>query len=206
MTHELEAWLRRATRHLSRDSAAQVRNEIQEHFDAARANAMERGVSCDEAERQALEALGDARAANLQYRKVLLTSREARLLHEGNWEARVVCSRRWLILVGALLLGTGFYFANSNAMARLLLVGGMSMGLLFFAAFLPVYTPARGRVFRGVKWLVLAGILLLAFWPMTLRWSALMFSCVWPVVWVEWSRASIRRKLPVAKWPKQLYL
>lgn len=206
MTHELEAWLGQATRHLSRDSAAQVRSEIQEHFDAARANAMECGASCDEADRQALEALGSARAANRQYRKVLLTSGEARLLHEGNWEARAVCSRRWLILVGALLLGAGFYVANSIAMARLLLVGGMSMGLLFFAAFLPVYTPARSRVFRGVKWLALAGILVLAFWPMTLRWSALMFSCVWPAVWVEWSRASIRRKLPVAKWPKQLYL
>ena len=84
MTHELETWLGQATRHLSRDSAAQVRNEIQEHFDATRANAMEHGASCDEADRRALEALGSARAVNRKYRKVLLTSGEARLLREGN--------------------------------------------------------------------------------------------------------------------------
>ena len=206
MTNELETWLRQATRHLSRDAAAQVRSEIQEHFEAGRESMLERDATRDEADHQALAALGDAKAANRQYRKVLLTSAEARLLREGNWEARAVCSRRWLIAVSALLVGVGFYLANSTAMARLLLVGGMGMGLLFVAAFLPVYTPARSRIYRGVKWLVLAGILLLAFWPMTLRWSGLLFSCVWPIAWVEWTRGSIRRKLPVEKWAKQLYL
>ena len=206
MTMEFEAWLTQATRNLSRDAAAQVRDEIQEHYDAARESAMERGASGDEADGIALAALGDGKAANRQYRKVLLTSGEARVLREGNWEAGVVCSRRWLILVSALLAGIGFYLADSIAMSRVLLVGGTGKGLLFFGAFLPVYTPARSRIFRGVKWLVLVGILLLAFWPMTLRWSGLLFSCLWPIAWVEWTRASIRRKLPVTKWPKQLYL
>ena len=206
MTMQLEIWLKRATRHLSRDAAAQVRREIGEHYDAALECATARGVSFEEADCLALAALGDARSANRQYRKVLLTSSEARLLRQGNWEARAVCSRRWVLPVSVWLAAIGLYLAGSIVMARVLVVGGTAIGVIFFATFLPVYTPARGRVFRGVKWVMLAVILLLAFSPLTLRWSGLLFSCVWPVAWIEWTRASIRRKLPVEKWPKQLYL
>ena len=206
MTMQLEMWLKRATRHLSRDASTQVRREIGEHYDAAVESSMASGSSVDDANRLAIAALGDAGTANRQYRKVMLTSREARMLREGNWEARAVCSRRWVLPVSAWLAAIAFYFAGSVAMARLLLVGGAAIGVIFFATFLPVYTPARSRVYRAVKWVMLAVILLLAFSPLTLRWSALLFSCVWPVVWIEWTRASIRRKLPVAKWPKQLYL
>ena len=107
---------------------------------------------------------------------------------------------------GAVLAGLGFYVAGATAVAQVLLVGGLGTGMLFSATFLPVYTPDRGRVFRLVKWTVLARILVLAFWPMMLQWSWLLFSCAWPMAWAEWSRASIRRKLPIEKWPKQLYL
>lgn len=212
MTAEFETWLAQATRHLSRDASAQVRIEIREHYDAARENAMERGSNCEEAARVALEALGDARTANRQYRKVLLTAGEARVLREGDWEAKVVCSgtwRKWLMLAipaGVLLSGIGFAFANKAAVAQVLLVGGIGMSLLCAAMFLPLYTPRRSRVFRVVKWLVMVGILVIAFWPTVLQWSWLLFSCLWPVAWVEWTRGSIRRKLPVEKWPKQLYL
>jgi hypothetical protein len=212
MTKELEIWLRQATRHLSRKAAAQVRNEIGEHYDAARQGAMERGCGGAESDRVALEALGDARAANRQYRKVMLTSGEARLLREGNWEAAAVCNRawlKWLLLAmpaSALLAGIGLLLFGATVLPRILLVGGMGIGLLFAASFLPVYTPARSRVFRIVKWIMLTALLALAFWPMTPQWSWLMFSSLWPVVWIEWKRVSIRRKLPVSKWPKQLYL
>ena len=212
MTMAFETWLGQATRHLSRDAAAQVRSEIQAHYEAARESAMERGARSEEAERLALAALGDAKAANRQYRKVLLTAGEARLLREGNWEAGAICSRTWLkwvllaIPVGALLAGIGFSLAGAGAMARVLLVGGLGMSLLFVAPFLPVYTPARSRIYRVAKWLVLAAILVVAFWPALLQWSWLLLSCMWVTAWVEWTRISIRRKLPVEKWPKQLYL
>ena len=39
-----------------------------------------------------------------------------------------------------------------------------------------------------------------------LKWSWLLFSCLWPLAISEWTRASIRRKLPIAAWPKHLYL
>jgi hypothetical protein len=208
----LDSWLKQATRHLSKDSAAQVRTEIQDHYASARETAMGDGATVDEADRLALTALVDAKAANCQYRNVLLTSAEARMLREGNWEARAVCSRPWLkwlllaVPAAALLAATALFLTGAISTARVLLVGGIGMGLLFAAPFLPVYTPSRGRLFRRVKWVVLIGMLVLAFGPDALKWSWLPASCLWPMAWIEWTRISIRRKLRVAEWPKQLYL
>lgn len=208
----LESWLTQATRHLAEDSIAQVRTEIQEHYESAREAALSNGATADEADRLAVADLGDAKTANCQYRNVLLTSSEAAMLREGNWEANAVCSRpwlRWLLLampVAALFAATILFLTGATALARTLLVGGIGIGFLFATPFLPVYTPSRGRIFRRVKWVVLLAILLLAFGPDTLKWFWLLFSCLWPMFWIERTRVSIRRKLPVAEWPKQLYL
>jgi hypothetical protein len=208
----LDSWLNQATRKLSNDSTVRVRSEIQEHYESAREAAMSNGATADEAERAALTALGDAKAANCQYRTVLLTSAEARLLREGNWEARAICSRpwlKWLLLampVVALFGAIAFFLKGASAAGSDLLAGGIGVGILFAAPFLLVYTTTRARVFRFVKWSVLLGILGFAFWPDTLKWSWLLFSSLWPVVWIEMMRSSIRRKLPVAQWPRQLYL
>jgi hypothetical protein len=208
----LDSWLKQATRRLSTDSATQVRTEIQEHYESQREAAMSSGATAEEADRLAVTALGDAKAANCQYRNVLLTSAEARMLREANWEARAVCSSPWLkwllpaIPVAALSAATAFFLTGAIELARVLLVGGITMGLLFAAPYLPIYTPSRGRVFRSVKCVLLIGTLVLAFGPNALQWSWLLASCLWPLVWIEWTRISIRRKLPVADWPKQLYL
>lgn len=208
----LDSWLNRATRHLSKDSLAQVRTEIQEHYESAREAAIESGATADEADRLALADLGDAKAANRQYRRVLLTSAEARMLREGSWEARAVCSRPWLkrlllaMPVAALFAAAALFLTGSITVAWALLVGGIGIGLLVAAPFLPVYTPSRGRIFRVVKWVVLLSMFGLAFGPDTLKWSWLLFSCLWPMGWIEWTRVSIRRKLPVAEWPRHLYL
>jgi hypothetical protein len=212
VTTELETWLKQATRHLSRDSIAQVRREIQDHYESAREARMSSGSTAAEADRLAVTALGDAKAANRQYRSVLLTSGEARMLRESAWEARAVCSGawlKWLLLampVAALLAATTLFLTGAVTVARVLLVGGIGMGLLFAASFLPIYTPSRGRAFRFVKWVVLLGILGFAFGPDALKWSWLLASCLWPMAWIEWTRVSIRRKLPVPKWPRHLYL
>ena len=208
----LEAWLKRAAYGLSTASAAKVRTEIQEHYESAREAAIGSGATACEADHQAVIALGDPKTANCQYRSVLLTTAEARMLRSGNWEARAICSRRWLKLllvtipVVALFAAAILFLTGASAVARVLLVGGVGMGLMFLAPFLPVYTPSRGRIFRRVKWVVLTGMLVLAFGPNALKMSWLMASCLWPMAWIEWTRVSIRRKLPVAEWPKQLYL
>jgi hypothetical protein len=212
MTTELQMWLKQATRHLSRDSAAQVRIEIHEHYQASRDAAMGAGSTSEEADRLAIAALGSAKTANRQYRSVLLRSAEASLLREGNWEARAVCSRPWLktllatMPAAALLAAAAFSFFGGSDIARILLAGGIVMGFLFSAPFLPLYTPARGRAFRVVKWLALSVVVGVAYQGIALKWSWLIFSGLWPLVWTEWTRFSIRRKLPVAQWPRQLYL
>jgi hypothetical protein len=127
MTPDFDSWLQQATRSLAKDSVAQVRTEIQEHYQSAREDAISGGASQDEANRMALNALGDAKVANMQYRRVLLTASEARLLQQGNREAGVVCSiswRQWLLLAISLiaLLAAGGFFglAGSGRAASLL--------------------------------------------------------------------------------------
>jgi hypothetical protein len=210
--NSLERWLEQATRCLSVESAAQVRSEIREHYEAARETAMSRGASADDAERLAVAALGDAKVANRQYRKVLLTVREAQMLRTGNREARAICSRpwlQWMLLaapVVALVAALAFFMNGDSALARALVVGGIMMGVVFAGPFLPVYTASRARVYRVAKWTLLAATFWLAFGADALKYSWLIASCLWIPVWTEWTRVLIRRKLPIAEWPKQLYL
>jgi hypothetical protein len=205
----LETWLKRATCRLSADSTAQVRIEIQEHYELAREEALTTGAVPAEAARRALASLGDARAANRLYRKVMLTKAEARLLRETSWEARVLCSEyRWLlpIPVAGLCASLWFLATGQTYLALMLLVGAGGLGLLVSSPLLPIYTPSRARIFRGVRWAWLIAILLLAAWPDILKESWLLAACLWPIAWVEGTLLSLRRKLPVAAWPRQLYL
>jgi hypothetical protein len=211
-TTGLDSWLQVATRRLAKNSATQVRSEIQEHYESAREAAMNNGATVDEADRLAVAALGDPKTANCQYRNVLLTSAEARLLGQGNWEARAICSRPWLkwfllaTPVAALIAAGELFLRGAHTTAWTLLVGALGLAFLFAAPFLPIYTPSRGRVYRVAKWVVLPAMLGLAFWPDTLKWSWLLITCLWMIARIEVTRVSIRRKLPVAQWPKQLYL
>ncbi len=209
---DLEGWLRQATRHLSKDSASQVRAEIQEHYESAREVALSNGAAAEEADRSAVAALGDAKTANCQYRNVLLTSAEAKLLREGQWESRAICSRPWmkgvlLALPAAALWASAALFLNGkNELARTLLVGGLALLVAFGVPFLPIYTPARARIFRRAKYVLLLAMFTLIFGKNVLDWSWLLACSVWPLFWIEWTRTSIRRKLPVSRWPRHLYL
>jgi hypothetical protein len=193
----LDSWLNRATRHLSKDSAAQVRTEIREHYESAREAAVGGGATEDEADRSALAALGDAKAANRQYRKVLLTSYEARMLRDATRQS-AVCFPPWLkwwlraTPVGILLMAVALLFLEGGidqALVTMLICGGLAA-----SPFLPVYAPARGRIFRRIKWAAMIGMFGLAFWPNAHQWYWALLSC--PLIWIEWTRASIRRKLP----------
>ena len=194
------------------DSIAQVRKEIGEHYESAREAAIADGSSAEEADRIAVMALGDAKMANCQYRQVLLTSAEARLLREGKWEARAICSRpwlKWLIVAVPVVLveaAATLYFHGKVEVARDLLFAGIGMSPLFAALLLPINTPLRGRVFRYGKWVAMTLAFVLLSGPEALKWSWLLISCIWLIGRTEWTRASIRRKLPVSAWPRHLYL
>ena len=209
---QLDLWLNQATRHLSRDSAAQVRAEIQEHYQSAREAALAGGATTEESITSAISALGDPKTANCQYRNVLLTSAEARLLRQGQREAEAVCSRIsikiFLLAMPAVALwsSAALFLRGSNELARTLLVGGVALLVAFGAPFLPIYTPTRSRIFRRIKYIALAVTFALVFGKDALSWTWLLACTVWPIFWIESTRTSIRRKLPVARWPKHLYL
>lgn len=204
----LDAWLKRATCRLSAESREQVRSEIQDHFDSAREEALAEGAVPEEAVRAAVESLGNPRAANLAYRKVMLTRAEARMLRESNWEARAICRYRFLIVVPLVVVAFGIALLAANPgsyLGLVLTVGGAGMCLLFGAPMLSINTPARARVFRGLRWAWYGAIFAIACWPTMLRQTWFIVAVAWPIVWIEMTMASIRRKLPAREWPRQLF-
>ena len=209
---ELENWLTQATRQLANDASAQVRTEIREHYESARDAAIARGATPADAERMAVIDLGDPAIVNCQYRRVLLTSGEARALRESKWEANAVCSRPWLkrtILAGHLAIlaaSAVLYLTGHAAIARDAFLCAIGMSPFAAAFLLPIYTPARSFFFRCAKWIAMTAAVVLLLGPDAFKWSWLLISCLGPLAMTEITRASIRRKLPIKAWPKHLYL
>ena len=52
----------------------------------------------------------------------------------------------------------------------------------------------------------LSAVMICAVWPDVLKQSWLLVALAWPIIWVEWTHSSVRRKLAVAQWPGPLYL
>jgi hypothetical protein len=98
------------------------------------------------------------------------------------------------------------FFLGRIEMSLTALAIFLMIGLLFVGPLLPIYTPSRSRVFRGVKYALIIGALAMVFGRDSLRMSWLLLSCLWPIAWIEWRRAVIRRKLPATAWPRQLFL
>jgi hypothetical protein len=208
----LDNWLNQAVRRLSKDSTDIVRREIHEHHDAAREAALSSGFDPQQADIMAVQALGDPRVANRQYRKVLLTSSEAAVLRRSNAESRIFCSGSWakwvlLSTPGILLLISAVALAmHLPSLARGIMVLGALMAMFFMVPHLPIYTPARGRIFRAIKWFIMIGSIIVLWGPESRNWTWLTSCCFYPVFYTEWKRIMIRRKLPIAQWPRQLYL
>jgi molecular chaperone DnaK (HSP70) len=187
----LDSWLGQATRHLAKDSVSRVRSEIQEHFESTRDAAIADGATVEQADTFALKALGDAKAANRQYRRVLLTAAEARMLRSDNWEARAICSRPWLkwiaagVFVAVLCAAAAFVLTPHAGAGRDVLALAIGMSPLSGALFLPIRTPARGRVFRAVKWIATTVAVALVFGPELLKWSWLLISCTSSSRWAR---------------------
>src|SRR5271165_3373381 len=142
MQSTLDGWVKDATRCLAKDAAARVKSEIGEHFEASREAAIRDGASAAEAETLAMAALGDPAKANRQYREVVLTSADAKLLREGNWEAQILCRHRRLKLALASLPGlaliasAALLYRGHSGLARELLLGSIAISFLFIVPFL----------------------------------------------------------------------
>jgi hypothetical protein len=204
----LEAWLSSATRGLSAESAAQVRAEIQEHFQSAYEAALADGAPCQEADLAALAALGDAGAANRQYRRVLLTSQEDETLRlmdgrQSSLPPRRVAMGKWLarILAAEGFLGVAYFTWKDHAW----LWFWLTQAAVFTAfRFLPINSPSRGRTYRCVKWVAMIGATALAarFGSMPL---SVLLAPLFVLAYSEYVHASMRRKLPAGQCPKRLY-
>jgi hypothetical protein len=228
----LDTWLAKATRQLSADSAAQVRAEIAQHYESSREDALASGVAGDEADRAAIAALGDPKSANGQYREILLTRSEARLLRSSACEAKFFSAtrlrKRLLFLIpaaaatcaaaayGIATLTAPFVIpftasasanATANLIARIAIVASILTAVVFAVPLLPIYTPTRARIYRAAKWLTVIALSMIL-WDRAhfFEWSWLVLNCFSFVVWTEAKRMSLRRKIPAANWPKHLYL
>ena len=160
----LETWLEQATRTLSKDSAQQVRTEIEDHYKAA----------CEETSPgEALRALGDPQAANRQYRSILSFNTAG--LRTSKCEAQALCARpmlKWLSRsapILALMAAAVFFWNGQMATAIALLGGGLTMGIFFLAPLLPIYTRKRSRIARILKWTLFTATFALAFGPDPLK-------------------------------------
>jgi hypothetical protein len=125
----LEAWLQEATRRLAKESAAQVRAEIADHYESSREASVAGGENPVVADRHALLSRGDPKAANRQYRRVLLTATEASILRMGSCEAALTHCRRRLkysviaVLIALFLVGR-IMRADSVLFAAFVEMGG----------------------------------------------------------------------------------
>lgn len=193
MNGPLEIWLVGATYGLSAESAARVRAEIEEHYESA--------VSSGATEREALVALGDAKAANRQYKKVLLTKSDVKWLD--------VCKRRKVsecavLTCACMTVGAVFKSFVGAPREAVPLFALASQSFMFWIS-VRVEMDSRFKVYalRFLKWLAIASV------PVAYAWAG-----QWnPIFWgygifpfAAYQNYRVRRKLPVEQWPKELNL
>lgn len=193
---ELLAWMERATRGLAAESSEKVQTEILEHYELTREEQLARGVQPAEADRIALSRLGDARAANRAYRKVLLTNFEE--WHLRQQESAEAGGALLFLLLGAAVTGTlgGLMYLMGRDVAPLVTVG-VSL-LLFYSAFLfrNLKSARLARILRVAKYAGLVGALAIGV-PGA---SVLILAALAPFfAWAEWMNFRLRRKLPAAR-------
>ncbi len=144
----VEQWLSDATRGLSAESAAQVRAEIQQHYDSA----------C-EAGDDAIAALGDPRAANRAYRKVLLTEQEAMMAPVLTQPRR--SSPLKILLRATLMAPVVWSLAPKHYVAGFWPLTIAIFCILPLAWFFPVTTLERSRIdiyLHGARGLLVVAI------------------------------------------------
>ena len=155
----LDQWLSDATRGLSAESAARVREEIQQHYDLAHEDSA-REAGGDAAD--VIRALGDPRAANRAYRKVLLTEQEAMM-------APVLTQRKQpnfqRILLSAGLLASLVWLQTGKPLGP----GIRPIAIAIFCTvplrwFLPLTTLERSRIYFYVHVLRSIVVVGLAWW------------------------------------------
>ena len=196
----LEQWLEVATHDLCESATERVRAEISEHYQSAVEAA---GAAADplDVERQAVAALGDARTANRDYRRVLLTESEAKLLRD-------ITSFGPHHVIGILLLAATAVYAISVRTSEFNYLFG-AVALLWATYSLPIRSN-RTRWIVGISgWVGHAAFYTTWFMrldPMGSFMLILMLLMPLGIAHTEYRLFVIRRKLPIAQWPRRLWV
>jgi hypothetical protein len=230
MVDALEQWLAVATRGLSAESIKKVRAEITEHHRSASEASAIAGAPPSDANQQAIRALGDAESANRQYRRVLLTAREARglelataresrlptsvaLFYMGSsvpispqWIKRIKMAKRlinvlWLMDMLWLLSNGRLIPSKYDALFWTFVPVTL---VAFLGTVLPIGTTSRSRIYRLAKWFAwLWGATLAARHGPFISWIPFI-TLILPAYY-DYRRMRIRGKVPVNQWPQHLY-
>jgi hypothetical protein len=207
-------WIGVAARGLAKDAWVRVREEIYGHYESAREESLQQGASEQRASAAALSSLGNARAANKQYKKIHLTEWENKLIRQDECATMALHRRPYLLIVPLVLMcaAVAAFTINPGPATSLLLAGAAGLCFVFGApCLLPINTRLRGTIYRTIRvtWLVAFMWFAYGIDGRSESW-AMFFSMglptLWILGWLEWSRASARRKLPVVEWPRSLYL
>ena len=197
----LEHWLDVATKGLCESAAERVRAEIGEHYASALESAVKRGVDSVEAERHAVAALGDAKTANREYRRVLITEREENLLSSLGWGSR---RRQFGIMVlwALPLIVIRFWTSEADYILAALVTQGVLQTI-------PISSVRAAWVVRILRWAVMAAFYATLFARMLPKGMFPAVVMLWmPLVMAyhEYKLCVIRRKLPVEQWPRRLWV
>ncbi len=201
----LDQWLSVATRGLCDSAVERVRAEIGEHYASALESQERAGVDALDAERYALAELGDAKAANREYRRVLLTQGEdvfLRRLSPG-FGGRLWIAF-WMLLSAVGLVAAWIMRSEVQWMFATMLVHGMFRTLR-------VRSIRAGWLVRILRWALLA--LGLAMWYVSdIRLgygvgviAPALYSAIF-LVHFEYKLFVLRRKVPVEQWPRPLWV
>jgi lipopolysaccharide export LptBFGC system permease protein LptF len=210
----INAWIDVATCGLAKDAWVRVREETYTHYESAREESSVKGASEQQAREAALASLGNARAANKQYKGIHLTAWENKLMRQDECAARALHARPYLWIVPVLLVcaAVAAFTLRPERTTLTLLVGAIGLCFVFGVPFMiPINTRVRGNIYRTIRLTWLVAIMWLAYGAEGPGGSWAMFftmggPILWMIAWMEWSRASARKKLPVAEWPRSLYL
>lgn len=207
-------WITVAARGLAKDAWVRVREETYAHYESAREESLRQGASEEHANAAALASLGNARAASRQYKKIHLTEWETNLMKQDECATQALGRRPYLLVVPLALMcaAVAGFTINPGPATLLLLVGAAGLCFVFGVPYLvSINTKLRGLIYRTIRLTWLVAFIWFAYGIDGRNESwALFFSMgvpvLWILAWLESSRASARRKLPIAEWPRSLYL
>ncbi len=191
--HELlTTWLDTATAGLCAEAKTRIRGEIEEHFEAACEDALEHGLSEQDAVQQAIASLGDARKARRSFRRIHLTQFEKEYT-DNLLALRGEGLRTWfvvrcaaipiapLMLLGGLLLLFGLSTPEAflygcilvaTALAGAVVVALLLLAYRLFRTLLPPSKTAQTALWRNFSsWAALTCLLISAYGHEYLRSS-----------------------------------